>query len=143
LWNIQAFSDAASKKVRLCGTDPNGPLNAESGSENMKKFVAPKEGGDIAFRACGEWYMLLARNLMAKRSNNNGNNSTRGQLDLRMALCSAAEKLKGNMDAGEYKHVVVGPIFLKYICDAFEAELHDATLSNLLSGEGRIETKHL
>ncbi|MFN2589219.1 MAG: type I restriction-modification system subunit M N-terminal domain-containing protein, partial [Actinomycetota bacterium] len=38
-------------------------------------------------------------------------------------LWAAADKLRGHMDAAEYKHVVLGLIFLKYISDAFE-ELH-------------------
>ena len=37
-------------------------------------------------------------------------------------LWAAADKLRGNMDAAEYKHVVLGLIFLKYISDAFEAK---------------------
>jgi len=36
-------------------------------------------------------------------------------------LWDAANKLRGHMDAAEYKHVVLGLIFLKYISDAFEA----------------------
>jgi type I restriction enzyme M protein len=35
-------------------------------------------------------------------------------------LWQAADKLRGNLDAAEYKHVVLGLIFLKYISDAFE-----------------------
>ena len=35
-------------------------------------------------------------------------------------IWSAADILRGNMDAGEYKHVVLGLIFLKYISDKFE-----------------------
>src|ERR1035437_9023010 len=35
-------------------------------------------------------------------------------------LWTAADKLRNNMDAAEYKHVVLGLIFLKYISDAFE-----------------------
>lgn len=35
-------------------------------------------------------------------------------------IWSAADKLRGNMDASEYKHVVLGLIFLKYISDSFE-----------------------
>lgn len=35
-------------------------------------------------------------------------------------IWKAADKLRGNMDAGEYKHVVLGLIFLKYISDSFE-----------------------
>lgn len=35
-------------------------------------------------------------------------------------LWAAADKLRGNMDPSEYKHVVLGLIFLKYISDSFE-----------------------
>ena len=35
-------------------------------------------------------------------------------------LYQAADKLRNNLDAAEYKHVVLGLIFLKYISDAFE-----------------------
>jgi len=35
-------------------------------------------------------------------------------------LWSAADKLRNNMDAGEYKHVVLGLIFLKYVSDSFQ-----------------------
>ena len=35
-------------------------------------------------------------------------------------IWAAADMLRGNMDAGEYKHVVLGLIFLKYISDKFE-----------------------
>lgn len=35
-------------------------------------------------------------------------------------LWLAADALRSNMDAAEYKHVVLGLIFLKYISDAFE-----------------------
>ena len=34
---------------------------------------------------------------------------------------TAADKLRSNMDAAEYKHIVLGLFFLKYISDAFEA----------------------
>jgi len=35
-------------------------------------------------------------------------------------LFKAADKLRKNMDAAEYKHIVLGLIFLKYISDSFE-----------------------
>ncbi|KPC97690.1 hypothetical protein LR69_04076 [Geobacillus sp. BCO2] len=35
-------------------------------------------------------------------------------------LWSAADKLRNNMDAAEYKHVVLGLIFLKYVSDTFQ-----------------------
>jgi type I restriction enzyme M protein len=41
-------------------------------------------------------------------------------LGFESTLWQAADKLRNNMDAAEYKHVVLGLIFLKYISDAFE-----------------------
>ncbi|MDO8670820.1 MAG: class I SAM-dependent DNA methyltransferase [Dehalococcoidia bacterium] len=52
---------------------------------------------------------------MAK--NNNGAN-----LGFERELWQAADALRSNMDAAEYKHVVLGLIFLKYISDAFEEQ---------------------
>jgi type I restriction enzyme M protein len=40
--------------------------------------------------------------------------------ELTKTLWLAADKLRSNMDAAEYKHVVLGLIFLKYISDAFD-----------------------
>jgi len=40
-------------------------------------------------------------------------------LGFEQKLWSSADKLRSNMDAAEYKHVVLGLIFLKYISDAF------------------------
>lgn len=42
------------------------------------------------------------------------------RLQLERTLWQAADKLRSNMDAAEYKHVVLGLIFLKYISDAFQ-----------------------
>ena len=53
---------------------------------------------------------------MAK-SNSNGAN-----LGFENRMWAAADKLRGHMDASEYKHVVLGLIFLKYISDAFQAK---------------------
>ena len=53
---------------------------------------------------------------------------------LEKKLWKAADKLRKNMDAAEYKHVVLGLIFLKYISDAFE-ELYQ----KLKEGKGEYE----
>lgn len=50
---------------------------------------------------------------------------------LEKQLWKAADKLRKNIDAAEYKHVVLGLIFLKYISDSFE-ELH----ARLSAGDG-------
>jgi type I restriction enzyme M protein len=51
------------------------------------------------------------------KKNRNG-----GPLGFEAQLWAAADALRNNMDAAEYKHVVLGLIFLKYISDAFEAK---------------------
>lgn len=52
------------------------------------------------------------------------NSSNGAKLGFEETLWQAADKLRSNMDAAEYKHVVLGLIFLKYISDAF-SELHE------------------
>jgi type I site-specific restriction-modification system R (restriction) subunit len=59
---------------------------------------------------------------------NNGAN-----LGFEAKLWAAADALRNNMDAAEYKHVLLGLIFLKYISDAFEAK-HAQLLSEKAEG---------
>ena len=56
---------------------------------------------------------------MAEQINNAGSGSTLG---FEAQLWAAADKLRGNMEPSDYKHVALGLIFLKYISDAFEAK---------------------
>ena len=49
--------------------------------------------------------------------------------DLEKTLWAAADKLRNNMDAAEYKHIVLGLIFLKYISDRFE-DLHQRLIQD-------------
>lgn len=53
---------------------------------------------------------------------------------MEQVLWSSANKLRKNMDAAEYKHIVLGLIFLKYISDSF-TELYN----KLKAGEGEYE----
>ena len=48
--------------------------------------------------------------------------STGGDLGFEADLFKAADKLRGNLEPSEYKHVALGLIFLKYISEAFEAQ---------------------
>jgi type I restriction enzyme M protein len=50
-------------------------------------------------------------------------NNGAGELSFEATLWATADALRGAMDASDYKHVVLGLIFLKYVSDAFE-ELH-------------------
>lgn len=52
---------------------------------------------------------------MAKKKTTN-----KADVGFESELWSAADVLRGSMDASEYKHVILGLIFLKYISDSFE-----------------------
>jgi type I restriction enzyme M protein len=47
-------------------------------------------------------------------------NGTGANLGFEATMWQAADELRGSMDSGEYKHVVLGLIFLKYVSDRFE-----------------------
>ena len=47
---------------------------------------------------------------------------------IKKTLWATADKLRANMDAAEYKHLVLGLIFLKYISDTFSAKHAELTL---------------
>ena len=65
---------------------------------------------------------------MARKTNTE---TSTANLGFEQKLWLTADKLRNNMDAAEYKHVVLGLIFLKYISDTFEE--HRA---KLLAGQG-------
>ena len=44
------------------------------------------------------------------------------QVDFKETLWKAADKLRNQLDAADYKHIVLGLIFLKYISDTFEKQ---------------------
>jgi type I restriction enzyme M protein len=54
--------------------------------------------------------------------NDTARNGNGGNLGFEADLFKAADKLRGNMEPSDYKHVALGLIFLKYISDAFEAK---------------------
>lgn len=64
----------------------------------------------------------------------NGNNTA--SIGFEQQIWAAADILRGNMDAAEYKHVVLGLIFLKYISDKF-----DARYQELLADDDDVEDK--
>jgi len=74
--------------------------------------------------------MAAKKKRSRKKKASNGNGATLG---FESTLWQAADKLRNNLDAAEYKHVVLGLIFLKYISDAFE-EKHVALVAQQAEG---------
>lgn len=60
----------------------------------------------------------MAKKKLKKRTSES-NNQQGAHLGFEAKLFLAADKLRGSMDASEYKHVALGLVFLKYISDAF------------------------
>ncbi len=59
---------------------------------------------------------------MAERKTARNKSSNGATVGYEQQLWQMADALRGSMDAAEYKHVVLGLIFLKYISDAFEEQ---------------------
>jgi len=59
---------------------------------------------------------------MARAQQNKKNDNGGANLGFEVKLWATADKLRGNMEPSDYKHVALGLIFLKYISDAFEAK---------------------
>ena len=55
-----------------------------------------------------------------RRRNSKTQTESSGDTDYRSELWRMADALRGSMDVAEYKHIVLGLIFLKYISDAIE-----------------------
>ncbi|MEX2124623.1 MAG: class I SAM-dependent DNA methyltransferase [Woeseia sp.] len=66
-----------------------------------------------------------------KHKTNNKNSAA--NIGYEAELWKMADALRGSMDAGEYKHVALGLLFLKYISDAFE-EKHAALIAEQSGG---------
>lgn len=60
--------------------------------------------------------------------------TSKAQKTLEQTLWETADKLRGNQEPSEYKHVVLGLVFLKYISDRFEERR--ATLKSELEADG-------
>jgi len=70
---------------------------------------------------------------MAKGNSDNPNGA---------ALFEAANKLWGSVESAEYKHLVLGLIFLKYISDAFEHNCPWNPAEGRLTPKARLSPKH-
>ena len=79
---------------------------------------------------------VFTMNSEAKTKDNNSNGANLG---FEKKLWQAADKMRNNMDAAEYKHVVLGLIFLKYISDAFEEKRKELLKDSQADSEDKDE----
>jgi type I restriction enzyme M protein len=69
----------------------------------------------------------------------NGKTKNGGDLGFEAELFKVADKLRGNMEPSDYKHVVLGLIFLKYISDAFDTKYQALMAEDPANAEERDE----
>ena len=103
---------------RTLGIDDSGRKSADLIARLMGSGEQP--GGNDARESTsreGTDRRRKGRRKATERTNDNG--ATTGY---EAELWAMADKLRGNMEPSDYKHVALGLIFLKYISDAFEAK---------------------
>jgi type I restriction enzyme M protein len=66
--------------------------------------------------------MARDKTMKTEKQNSAAKNGNSANLGFEAQLFLAADKLRGNLEPSDYKHVALGLIFLKYISDAFEAK---------------------
>ena len=101
---------------------PDGPV-----SDGTERGTALQDRAEAA-ATNREGLEPVGKKKRAKKSGGNGAN-----LGFEVKLWLAADKLRNNLDAAEYKHVVLGLIFLKYISDAF-ADQHSRLVAQQAEG---------
>ncbi len=77
----------------------------------------------------------------ARKKRVNGKNNAGQDLGFEQKLFAIADKLRGQMDAAEYKHVVLGLIFLKYVSDVFQE--HFNKIESALDADSDDRSKYL
>jgi anti-anti-sigma regulatory factor len=100
--------------IELCFAEMKDPVQ-----DKLKRFgLFSRLGAEVFFPTIGEAVNTYLRPIPRLRSTAN--------LGFEAKLWLTADKLRNNMDAAEYKHVVLGLIFLKYISDTFEETARQA-----------------
>jgi hypothetical protein len=84
--------------------------------KRREQGILRPQSGRIEFQSEKDKYAMAPKGKTAAKAETGAN------LGFEAKLWAAADALRNNMDAAEYKHVVLGLIFLKYISDAFEAK---------------------
>jgi type I restriction enzyme M protein len=126
---LSSFAAADSRDL-FCALSDIGRVGGVTDGRWLRNGAALAAESSIAPRLavrCGRGYGVAM-------ASNDGANAA--------ALFEAANKLRGSVESAEYKHLVLGLIFLKYISDSFESRRHEleAELSDPES-EGYLESE--
>ena len=97
---VAIFNKIKSDKIKAVKIGRNYVIEKKSLPEDIKKIIEKKRK-EIVEKA-------------TKLKAENGKD-----LDFEKELWKAADKLRGNIDVSEYKHIVLGLLFLKYVSDSY------------------------
>jgi len=110
------------------GADSTSARRVSSATSRLSRMAASSSVDE--FRAAGS---RLRKGWNVRQASSGASPTTNGGFEAK--LWATADALRNNMDAAEYKHVVLGLIFLKYISDAFEAKHAELEADRAQGGE--------
>jgi type I restriction enzyme M protein len=105
--------DLLAEGAIVLGRGRGGSVALAAGDDETED--ADQDAESMAMPAAAQ--VQVAAPTKPVRANGNGSN-----LGFEAELFKAADKLRGNMEPSDYKHVALGLIFLKHISDSFEAK---------------------
>jgi type I restriction enzyme M protein len=125
--DAERYSEAAAELKALSlavpGRGRGGSLALSEAGKSLRSQLAGKEPrpapDEPAPLPPSSPPLEPSRQAPSRRATNKSKAGNGGPLGFEEALWKTADKLRGSMDSGEYKHVVLGLVFLKYIDDAF------------------------
>jgi len=110
---FEMFKSASMKATRM------GTLEAVHIQQRDSHIKRPRANADCRSQTLIKLYTPIHPRTMPKAKNSESKSNGSG-LDFEAQLWAAADKMRGHMDASEYKYVCLGLIFLKYISETFE-----------------------
>ncbi|WP_293535389.1 class I SAM-dependent DNA methyltransferase [Phenylobacterium sp.] len=116
-WEEARYLGAREGLIRqgwvVAGRGRGGSLRIATGTDADRSHELQQDEGRSGGRVVTE---------QSERTTRRGSPNRGGDLGFEAELFKAADKLRGNLEPSEYKHVALGLIFLKYISEAFEAQ---------------------
>ena len=101
--------------------DRSGEASAPTPSRAVSALSKPRADANLrVFRAGLQVLLRIRSDRPPVPGTRKSNDATAATLGYETQLWQMADAQRGSMDAAEYKHVVLGLPFLKYISDAFE-----------------------
>lgn len=121
MYKVNSEFISISDIARILGVSRQTVLKQLQGKINSHEIEAKTEGKKylLRFSTLPQEFKDRIKDSQKEASQKAQSLTPDSDLHFERELWAAADRLRGNIDASEYKHVVLGLIFLKYISDSF------------------------